>query len=145
MNSDILQAVNDALKGDPFSKVALVDVMTKVLASCSYHDLPRENSYHLFYFGIFLVVCGPKATSTNKDAGHGRYDIKIALEDMKRLFIFEFKHSKVFKNLEKDANKGLQQIFEQKYYDDAQYNGWTCFAIGVSCFIKRISLAYEEI
>ena len=64
---------------------------------------------------------------------------------MKRLFIFEFKHSKVFKNLEKDANKGLQEILEQKYYDDAQYNGWTCFAIGVSCFMKRISLAYEEI
>ena len=146
LNSTILQAVNDALKGDPFSKVSLVDVVKKVLASCSYHDLPREISYHLFYFGIFLVVCGPKATSTNKEAGHGRYDIKIALEDMKRLFIFEFKHSKVFKNLEKDANKGLQQIFEQKYYDDAQYNGWTCFSIGVSFYKKLMSdLAYEEI
>jgi hypothetical protein len=36
----------------------------------------------MFYFGLLTAVCGSKATS-NREAGHGQYDIGIALEDMK--------------------------------------------------------------
>jgi PD-(D/E)XK nuclease superfamily len=65
----------------------------------------------LIYFGLFTAVCGLKATS-NMEAGHGQYDIGIALEDMKQLFLFEFKHSKAENALENDAKDGLKQIHE---------------------------------
>ena len=144
MVSPFQRTIINALRKEPFAITSLKIAMSEKLLSCSYFDFQRENSYHLFYFGIFNADCGPCATS-NREAGHGRYDIEITLIDMKRLFIFEFKHSKNECDLEVDASKGLKQIHEKKYYQDEQYNGWTCFAIGVSFFKKEISeLKYEQ-
>jgi hypothetical protein len=58
---------------------------------------------------------------------------------MKRLFIFEFKHSKDEDNLERDAECGMNQILEKEYYNVEQYQQWTCIAIGVLCTHKKMS------
>jgi hypothetical protein len=92
----------------------------------------------MFFYGIFAAVCGPNATS-NREAGHGGYDIAIAFEDIKRLILFEFKHSKAIDDLEKDAKAGLKQIVEKQYFRNEQYDHWQCVAIGVSFFSKEIS------
>ena len=92
------------------------------------------------------MICGPSKVSSNKESGHGRYDILIRLDDLKRLFIFEFKRSKEEEDLITDAANGLQQIQEKKYYRTQQYSGWTCFLIGVAFYQKYMSnFVWEEI
>lgn len=144
INSPFHRTIVSAFRDEPFVIASLETLMSEKLLNCSYFDLQRENSYHLFYFGIFNAVFGPKATS-NREAGHGRYDIEVSFDDTKKLFIFEFKRSKNEHGLDKDAVEGLKQIHEKKYYQDNQYVGWKCVAIGVSFFKKQMSkMQYEE-
>ena len=75
----------------------------------------------MFFYGIFAAVCGPNATS-NREAGRGGYDIAIAFEDIERLLVFEFKHSKAIDDLEKDAKVGLKQILEKKYFRNERFH-----------------------
>jgi hypothetical protein len=131
---DLLKSVNAA----SFDITSLQNLMKEMLRYCSYLDTVCENSYHMYYYGIFVAVCGAHAMS-NREAGDGRYDIGIALGGSKRLLIFEFKHSKELRNLQRDAMRGLDQILAKKYYDIVLYSGWTCYAIGVSFHGKYMS------
>ena len=139
VNSDLQQTVIAALKTQPFELESLKTVMRNILTKCSCHDLQRENSYHLFYYGLFIVACGASNVWSNLEAGHGRYDIRIAFRELNRLIIFEFKQSKSECDLENDAKEGLKQIQDKEYHKDQQYVGWTCYAIGVSFFKKHMS------
>jgi hypothetical protein len=72
--------------------------MREMIQYCSFHDLTLENSYHVFYYGcLFTILHNGQTTnvSSNREAGHGRYDICINLADLKRVLIIEFKKSKV--------------------------------------------------
>ena len=144
--SSVQQSVTDALYAKQFDIATLESVMRGILIKCSYHDLQSENSYHLFYFGIFIMACGASRVSSNLEAGYGGYDVQIALNKWKRLIIFEFKVSKDANDLEKDAKQGLKQIKAKEYHKDQKYVGWACFAIGVSFFKKYMSkLEYEPL
>ena len=144
--SQFQQSVCDALYAKQFDIARLERVMRDILIKCSYHDLRSENSYHLFYFGIFIMACGASRVSSNLEAGYGRYDVQIALDKWKRLIIFEFKVSKDANDLEKDAKQGLKQVQEREYHEDQKYVGWTHYAIGVSFFKKHMSkLEYEPL
>jgi PD-(D/E)XK nuclease superfamily len=138
IDSPCQQDIMNALQADPFKPDSLETVMNERLQSCSFFNSKIENSHHMFYFGLFTAVCGSKATS-NREAGRGQYDIGIALEDMNRLFLFEFKHSKTENALENDAKDGLKQIHEKQYHKNQQYCQWTCYAIGVSFFNMQMS------
>jgi PD-(D/E)XK nuclease superfamily len=94
--------------------------------------------YHMFFYGIFTAVCGPNAIS-NREAGRGQCGIAITFEDIKRLIVFELKHSKAVDDMEEDAKVGLNQILEKKYFRNEQYCDWQCVAIGVSFFRKEMS------
>ena len=134
----------NAIRAEPFNILSVQSLMRKELKSCSFFDTKSEKYYHMIYFGIFKAVCGPEAISNN-EAPRGRYDIGIVVEDMKRLFIFKFKHSKVEDDLEKDAKDGLQQIRGEKNYEGEKYSQWTCFAVGVSFFQNAMSsLEFEQ-
>jgi Predicted AAA-ATPase/PD-(D/E)XK nuclease superfamily len=138
IDSPFQQNIMNALKAKTFDLESLQRLMIDKLLSCSCFDTINENSYHMFFYGIFTAVCGPNATS-NREAGRGRYDIAIALEDIKRLIVFEFKRSKAIDDLEEDAKVGLKQILEKKYFRNEQYHDWQCVAIGVSFFRKEMS------
>jgi hypothetical protein len=69
--------------------------------------------------------------SSNQEKGHGSYDITIALEDIQRLFIFEFKVSDTMKISNDDAKVTLKQIHQMKYYEDEYNHQWKCIAIGI--------------
>ena len=116
--SQFQQSVTDALYAKQFDIATLESVMRGILIKCSYHDLQSENSYHLFYFGIFIMACGASRVSSNLEAGYGGYDVQIALNKWKRLIIFEFKVSKDANDLEKDAKQGLKQIQEKEHHND---------------------------
>jgi PD-(D/E)XK nuclease superfamily len=137
------QSITNALKGESLDLESLQSLMVEKLKRCSCFDTVNENSYHMFFFGIFTAVCGPNATS-NREAGHGRYDIAIAFEDIKQLVVFEFKRSKAIDDLEKDAKVGLRQILEKKHFGNEQYQGWQCVAIGVSFNSRKMSQLESE-
>jgi hypothetical protein len=138
LTSTFQQDMIESVKSVPFDITSLQNLMKDKLRYCSYLDTTCENSYHMYYYGIFVAVCGAHAMS-NREAGNGRYDIGIALGELKRLFIFEFKHSKEESNLRGDAKLALKQILAKKYYDIVLYSGWMCYAIGVSFHGKHMS------
>jgi hypothetical protein len=132
------------LRAKSFNSETLERLMTSKLPSLSYFDTITENSYHMYVLGLFGAVFG-SMVSSNRESGHGRYDIAIALEDIQRLFIFEFKVSDTMKNLNDDAKIALKQIKEKKYYEDERYRQWRCFVLGISFYGKEMSrIEYEE-
>jgi PD-(D/E)XK nuclease superfamily len=95
------------LRAKSISSESLRSLMALKLLSCSYYDTINENSYHMYVFGLFGAAFSTKASS-NRESGHGRYDIAIVLEDIQRLFIFEFKVSDTMKTLNDDAKVALK-------------------------------------
>jgi hypothetical protein len=119
-----------AFEAVTFDTLSLQDLMYEKLLLCSYFDTTSENSYHMFYYGVFSAICGPMATS-NREAAHGRYDIRVTFNGINRLFIFELKHSKSFTGLQGDAKDSVRQILANLYFTNGDCTGWTCYAIGV--------------
>ncbi|KAJ3374853.1 hypothetical protein HDU92_000877, partial [Lobulomyces angularis] len=74
---------------------------------------------------------------SNKESGDGRYDVKVEFQNLKRVFIFEFKKSGDEDSLEIDAKKALQQIVDKKYSHGS--TNYECHLIGVSFFKKKMS------
>ena len=60
--------------------------------------------------------------SSNKEAGHGRNDVRIEIEDLKKAVVFEFKKSKTRDKLEDDAKDGLNQCMNNQLADLPDYN-----------------------
>jgi len=92
-----------------------------------------ENPYHMFYFGCFLTILHDGiavVVSSNREAGHGRYDIRIVFHNSRQVILFlffEFKKSSSISYLDEDAESGLVQAHRNKYVC-----GYNCLLIGVS-------------
>jgi Predicted AAA-ATPase/PD-(D/E)XK nuclease superfamily len=130
----------NALNAGSFNFERLEEEMREMLKMCSFYDLgQKENLYHLFYFGIFVAIYGPSRVKSNFECGNGRCNIAIEFDEGKKVVIFEFKVSKIEKELANDAEMGLKQIVEKKYHKVGCYAGWNCFAIGVSFFKNHMS------
>lgn len=117
-------------------------LMKEMLLYCSFHDVYKqyENAYHMFYFGCFFIILhdgNNVIVSSNKEAGHGRYDVRIEFRDLKRVIVFEFKKSSSDRYLDKDADTGLVQAEGNKYVSDMR--GCKCLLIGVSFNKKAMS------
>jgi PD-(D/E)XK nuclease superfamily len=138
IDSSFQQNIKNSLQAESFETMPLHCLMSQILLNCFCFDIISEHSYYLYFVGIFTAVFGPK-TSSNREARHAPYDIAIVFEDMKQLFIFEFKHSKTTGDLERDAENGLKEIHEKKYYNIEQYCQWKCIAIGVSFYLRKMS------
>jgi Predicted AAA-ATPase/PD-(D/E)XK nuclease superfamily len=138
INSSFQRNIMNALKAESIDLESLQGLMIAKLQCFSCFNTRNENVYHMFFYGIFTAVCGPNATS-NREAERGQYGIAITFEDIKRLIVFELKHSKAIDDLEEDAKAGLNQILEKQYFRNEQYHHWQCVAIGVSFFSKEMS------
>ena len=112
--------------------------------SISYMD-SKEAFYHGFLLGVLgnLKDCLIKS---NREAGDGRLDIAVLPEDIRKTpIIIELKVSDTFKNMEMFCNNALQQIFEKKYYDlleDEGYSDVRCY--GISFFKKQCLIKTES-
>jgi hypothetical protein len=116
-----------------------------ILRSSSYYDFngsDNEKSYHILMYGILLNAYNQRKNilRSNREAGLGRYDLVLEHNVSKNLFIFEFKVSKVSKNLKKGATNAIKQIEEKKYscevidtFDKKTYIG-ICFC-GKECLV----------
>ena len=88
-----------------------------VLNAISFYDTNKnlENPYQTLLAGFFYVLDDYYEMKPNPETGYGRADIILKPRNKKWSgYIFELKRAKT-KNLEKEAEKALEQIEEKKY------------------------------
>lgn len=139
--SDSQMRLQESFTAVPFSKHDLETSMGELLnSSLSYMDTKSENSYHCFYLGCFQTAFDKLpnfSVDSNRESGTGRYDIFVAIEQIRRVFIFELKKSESQAQLKGMAQLALNQAMEKDYA--AKFKGYQCFVIGVAFFHKTMS------
>lgn len=120
-----------------------------LINTISSFDYARENFYHGLMLGICAVMNNLYRVDSNKESGHGRYDIQLRPFNQKMPgIIIELK---VIKNdvpenhieaeLDKSANDALNQIDSKQYVTVMKQEGITSFLkIGVSFHKKHVKL-----
>lgn len=99
----------------------------------SYNDY-HEDYYHAFLAGVF-VGRGYEVES-NKEKGLGRPDIFLKDRKNRRAIIIEAKKSDKEADLNKDCDKAIKQIIDEKYADGMYgYDQILCY--GVAFFQKQ--------
>ena len=96
----------------------IVRILEKVvLNAMSFYDTSKklENPYQTLLAGFFYALDDYYEMKPNPETGYGRADIILKPRNKKWSgYIFELKRAKT-KNLEKEAEKALEQIEEKKY------------------------------
>lgn len=117
------EKVRDILNGQLFSTISFYD--------------SAENFYHGFLTGI-LSQSEKYLVKSNRKSGNGRCDIMVRSPSLRgRAFILEVKVSKQIDDLEKDAQRALQQIRNKQYQEELRAEGYRnigCY--GISFFHK---------
>ena len=119
----------------------------EILMIPSYHDLEKENSYHMLMLGMCLCLNKDYEIISNREVGKGRDDLILKAKDEKKTsFVLEFKYLKedkkdIEEKLEKLANEAIQQIKENKY--DYGLKGKVIY-IGLAHHGKDVSIKWVE-
>ncbi len=123
-----------------------------ILNSMSSFDIPEpepEKSYHLFILGLFVTLSDAYEVKSNRESGHGRYDILLIPRDKnKPAIIIEFK--KVARPLKETlasaAQKALAQIHAQKCAHEARNRGFKkILAYGIGFEGKKLAIKIEQL
>lgn len=118
-----------------------------ILMIPSYHDLEKENSYHMMMLGMCLCLDKDYEIISNREVGKGRDDLILKAKDEKKTsFVLEFKYLKedkkaLVKALDDLSNKAIQQIKDNKY--DYGLKGKVIY-IGLAHHGKNVSIKWEE-
>lgn len=116
-NYDKVDKLRDALKDKNLEQVNK-SIEELVLHTMSSHDITKyyENPYHMLLLGFFYALDSYYLPKSNMEAGYGRADIILFPRDKTKVgYILELKRSYT-KMPEKEVEKALQQIDENKYY-----------------------------
>ena len=99
----------------------------------SYNDY-HEDYYHAFLTGVF--VGRGYSVESNKEKGLGRPDIFLKDRRNRRAIIIEAKKSDKESDLDKDCDKAIKQIMDEKYADGIDgYEQILCY--GVAFYQKQ--------
>lgn len=143
--------------GDEETVLHELDAM--VVSSGSTFDFISENSCHLFLLGLCFGIPGYANPLSNREAGYGRYDIRLEPVDVvpgglaafgalerRPVVTIEVKFSKDSDSLETLASSALAQISE-KGYDREMPAGPAVGRLrwGVAFSGKRVSIAMERL
>ncbi|PKY57378.1 DUF1703-domain-containing protein [Rhizophagus irregularis] len=123
----------------------------------SYYDVTKkmvETNYHVFILGLFYqAICRGYKIMSNREAGEGRFDLKIEPTEkviFKTGVFMEFKVLKHDKNekqnkkkLQDKANEALEQIKNKRYYSDLPEFTEQCVICGVACQGKDVYIVGE--
>lgn len=136
---DLYLAMEDGNEGK------IKDILTSQLfRTISFYD-SAENYYHGFLAGI-LSQSENYDVKSNRESGKGRSDIMVKSPSLRgRSFILELKVSDSIDNLEADAKKALQQIYDKKYMQELKSEGYRkidCY--GVSFYRKDCEVRFGE-
>lgn len=110
----------------------MTDILNgQLFGTISFYD-SAENFYHGFLTGI-LSQSENYLVKSNRETGNGRCDIMVRSPSLRgRSFILEVKVSETIDNLEEDAKKALQQIYDKKYMEELRAEGYKkidCYGI----------------
>ena len=99
----------------------------------SYNDY-HEDYYHAFLAGVFIGR--GYSVDSNKEKGLGRPDILLKDRKNRRAIIIEAKKSDKESDLDKDCDKAIKQIIDEKYAEGVKgYEQILC--CGVAFFQKK--------
>ena len=128
----------------------------KLLQSLSYHDMIRENSFHMFTLGMLQMVGDEYVIRSNRESGGGRADCVMRPIDSRgkpdanrAAVVIEFKHAKPQKGrkitkaaIDGQAAEALRQIDEKGYARELAAEGYgTVYQYGIAfggkfCVVK---------
>lgn len=123
----------------------MTDILNgQLFRTISFYD-SAENFYHGFLTGI-LSQSENYLVQSNRETGNGRSDIMVKSPSLRgRSFIVEVKVSDSIDDLEKDAEKALQQIYDKRYMEELRAEGYRkidCY--GISFFRKDCEVRFGE-
>nr|WP_318000512.1 AAA family ATPase [uncultured Faecalibacillus sp.] len=145
LSSGMLDTVTESLVNE--DQETFFESYQEVLMVPSYHDLQKENSYHMMMLGMCLCLDKDYEIISNREVGKGRDDLILKSKDEKRTsFVLEFKYLKEDKkDLEKAlddlSNKAIQQIKDNKY--DYGLKGKVIY-IGLAHHGKDVNIKWEK-
>lgn len=145
LSSGTLDTVTESLVNE--DQETFLENYQEILMIPSYHDLEKENSYHMMMLGMCLCLNKDYEIISNREVGKGREDIILKAKDEKRTsFVLEFKYLKEDKKaleeaLDELSNKAIQQIKENKY--DYGLKGKVIY-IGLAHHGKNVSVKWEN-
>ena len=110
----------------------MTDILNgQLFRTISFYD-SAENFYHGFLTGI-LSQSENYLVQSNRETGNGRSDIMVKSPSLRgRSFIVEVKVSDSVDDLENDAKKALQQIYDKRYMEELRTEGYRkidCYGI----------------
>lgn len=145
LSSGTLDTVTESLVNE--DQETFLENYQEILMIPSYHDLEKENSYHMMMLGMCLCLNKDYEIISNRKVGKGRDDLILKAKDEKRTsFVLEFKYLKEDKKaleeaLDELSNKAIQQIKENKY--DYGLKGKVIY-IGLAHHGKNVSVKWEN-
>ena len=123
-NYDKVDKLRDALRDKNIEQLNK-SIEELVLYTMSSHDITKyyENPYHMLLLGFFYALDSYYLPKSNMEAGYGRADIILFPKDKTKTgYILELKRAYT-KKPEKEVEKALQQIDENKYYVELERYG----------------------
>lgn len=145
LSSGTLDTVTESLVNE--DQETFLESYQEILMIPSYHDLEKENSYHMMMLGMCLCLNKDYEIISNREVGKGRDDLILKAKDVKRTsFVLEFKYLKEDKKaleeaLDELSNKAIRQIKENKY--DFGLKGKVIY-IGLAHHGKNVSVKWEN-
>ena len=145
LSSGTLDTVTESLVNE--DQETFLENYQEILMIPSYHDLEKENSYHMMMLGMCLCLNKDYEIISNREVGKGRDDLILKSKDEKRTsFVLEFKYLKEDKKALEEAlaelsNKAIQQIKENKY--DYGLKGKVIY-IGLAHHGKDVNIKWEN-
>ena len=132
VNTDVIRELMDALwDGDEGSATKIVsDLLWDTISYNDYH----EDYYHAFLAGVF--VGRGYAVESNKEKGLGRPDILLKDRKNRRAIIIEAKIAAKVSDLDRECDKAIKQIIDEKYAEGLYgYEKICCY--GIAFFQKQ--------
>ncbi len=145
LSSGTLDTVTESLVNE--DQETFLENYQEILMIPSFHDLEKENSYHMMMLGMCLCLNKDYEIISNRKVGKGRDDLILKAKDEKRTsFVLEFKYLKEDKKaleeaLDELSNKAIQQIKENKY--DYGLKGKVIY-LGLAHHGKNVSVKWEN-
>ena len=145
LSSGTLDTVTESLTKE--DQETFLESYQEILMIPSYHDLQKENSYHMMMLGMCLCLNKDYEIISNREVGKGRDDLILKAKDEKKTsFVLEFKYLKedkkdLEKALDELSNKAIQQIKDNKY--DYGLKGKVIY-IGLAHHGKDVSVKWVE-
>lgn len=124
-----------------------------LIQTISSFDYGYESFYHGLMLGLCAIMNNRYAVDSNRQSGHGRYDIQLRPYDSRMPgIIIELKVVKGLANedniraeLVSSAQGALEQIEENAYYAVMKQNGISrIMGIGAAFYKKHVEVAYKH-